>query len=240
MTETTHSDLTLDQFDAQLNDHAGEAVGFADTVRRLRAVRANLTAGETRRKELREVVAAAHDAGAGRTNKWRVAVFTGPTRPKPGVPSAVLKKHNPRLWDRARVLTPWVTVTAPPTADPVDRELWLPPEPGRGSLDPVFDGLSRLSAGMADFRREENELKDRLRDIAHDNGWNGLPIVMADRWTVGLTTLRYSSDALRELDPETFDRLAVTPEQVTRLRIVPVSREDTYAPDAEEVGHDEW
>lgn len=200
--------LTLVQFDAAVDAHAGSPQLFAATMRGLRMVRAEAAALASRRAEVFDVLKDYYARGI--TTDRGTHLVLKQTTPKPGrvhraVPSAVLKKACPTLWEQAKVRVPYVQAkSAEPTA--VVSSVRVPRGCRLATVIEVYQGFAEPAAAL---RASEASMVARLKKIGADNGWDGLPIEFSDGWLVGLERMQYSSDRLAEIAPETFAALAV-------------------------------
>lgn len=227
---------TLDEFSALLDDHAGAHVGFADTVRRLAELKAQVKPIEQRRKEINTRLREHYERGD-------TVVQTGPgegvelamTRPSAvrtyrAVSSAVVKKRRPKLWAQCQVSKPWTQVKAPASFEV--KAVALPPDPG---AEATLEAVLRVQAMIpttTELSAEEQECKDRLAKIAADFGWDGLPLEFADQWVVGTRRMQFDEERLRAVDPEAYEELAEERSSggVSRLRVGDVGLDgDAYA-----------
>lgn len=221
--------MTLDQFDATLDAHAGVPVMFAATVRELAKVRAARAVVSAHRKAALDVLKAHYAAGnrllPGGRVRLRMSIPT-PVITKRTVPSDRVKKLDRRLWAAARVPAPFVAIK------PCESELLMinaRAEVAVGELpEPVtiHNGLPRAVAAyqsapaVAPWTREEELLVDRLRTIGTKYQWDGLPIKFADQWNVGLARLTYDSERLRQIAPEQWEQLAIPTQVGGYVRLV--------------------
>lgn len=216
-------DVTLDEFETQLREYAGRDVGFADAVRDYWAASKQLAAVEAARKAVFERIKVEHAKG-NTVVQFRPEDELGPGKvlrqAKPSVrrvpatvPSARIKRWNGGLWKAARVPTSYMKVTAPPSARVAAPEgLAVPDDSAK-----LYDLLKAYEAmpSAAEFTEAKTDAKIRLAKIAADMGdWDGLPIEFADGWVVGTHALRYSSDKLREIAPDVWEKLADPPRDV--------------------------
>lgn len=207
--------ISLEQFSKAVDEHYGAPLGFAPAVRRLWLVRAQLAVITKRRQAIFALVKDHYAAGN------RVAAVDGAsihlrmTRPAPvvvkkAVPSAVIKKHDKKLWEAARVRAPYVTTIAPLVADDtvLPNPAALPAVPDAGDL-PSLVRAYRAVPKTDGLTSEETDAVDALEKIAANTSWDGQAISFTDGWGVGLVQLRYSSDRLAEIAPDVYEQLAV-------------------------------
>lgn len=190
-----------------------------------------------RRSEVYALLRAAASAAAG-SDGFAVAdgrtVKTATVAPRRtrAVSSAVAKKASPAAWRSAQRLGSRVTTTAPkalsvPSA--VELGVRLPEMPVAGNRwdrdlaavlrrydmckeGPVAEAEDAAKAALVAYAVAELGFDESLG--GDPEGWDGTPITFADGWKVGLASLTFSSDALREADPGLWDALAeekVTP-----------------------------
>ena len=226
---------TLAEFAAQLNDHAGRDVEFDALVRRLLIARQQLAQATEARKQLRAGLHIAYTEHGLRTvgdTGYQLRLSQpGPATTYRTVMSADVKKADPAAWRRAQAVVSYVQVKASyaerqavPTLEvPNTAALWNNPVAATVALKeaPVW----KLMRGLRDT---ETETVERLDKLAADFGWDGLPLTFADGWTVGLRRRQFSADHLAAVDPEAFDRLAVTRvrQTVPTLYVATLSQSD--------------
>lgn len=208
--------LTLDAFSAHLNDLAGENLAFAVDVRRLAVLRRELALIEAAKAPLRDTLKELYASG-------RVAEFGGrvfkqiaptPVTVKRSVPSALIKKREPRLWAAARVLSPYVSVKPVGLDEQVTQtraELAVGTLPGFN--DPRYpDQVAQAYLSfpkVAPIKDQVDVIASRLRAVAARFDWDGTAREFADGWKLALTQLKYDSDRLRDISPELWEKLAV-------------------------------
>lgn len=217
--KTTDKDIrheTLAEFSAAVDDHYGKAMGLLDTVRTLAAARADIARLEARRKEIGAVRDQRFKQGTtivrtgGGGGVYLYASETASARKK-AVSSAVAKKSNPALWDRARTWKPFVRAAAPSGVVLPLGTYKLPPVPTNHhdmAMVLSFYGAPCFDA-LAGLRERENTAVARLHQLRDVTDWDGAPIAFADGWEVGLHRLQYDSDRLRQIAPALWDELAV-------------------------------
>ena len=223
---------TLAQFSQELDDHAGQPVGFDVLVRTLYTTRAQLKQLEEARKEVFEHVKRAYDIGHRVVGGYELKVSNpAPGEPYRAVSSAEVKKLAPAAWRRAQAVVPWVSVQAPqavaaavPLLDVPESSGFMPPEQAVTTHreHPAWKRIKLL-------REVEQDTIGALEKLGAEFGWSGDAQVFADGWTVQLNRVQFSADKLREVDPEVFDRLAVTKVRATspRVYIGKISSDDT-------------
>jgi hypothetical protein len=213
---------TLAQFSGALDDHAGQPVGFDALVRKLYTTRAQLKQLEEARKAVFEHVKRAYDVGHRVVGGYELKM----TNPAPGEPyravsSAEVKKQAPAAWRRAQAVVPWVSVQAPaavaaavPVLDVPDGSGFLPPEQAVliHREHPAWQRIKLL-------REVEQDTIGALEKLGAEFGWDGDEQVFADGWHVQLNRVQFSAEKLRELEPEVFDRLAVTKTRAVSPRV---------------------
>lgn len=213
-------DVTLDQFSAQLDEEAGEAVGFATAVKALARTREQQKQVKAAREAVKVHVTQAYDIGhravSGTPYEIRMSEPGEPT-PYRSVTSDVVKARNPEAWRRNHAVANFVQVKPPSVflsavkhVDvPADKD-FMPPAEAVITLEehPAFAWTTRA---LADAEREAIE---RLDKLAADFGWDGGaadgPLVFTDGWVVQLKRMQFSGEKLAELEPDVFEELAVT------------------------------
>ncbi|AEJ92826.1 hypothetical protein SEA_FOZZIE_66 [Mycobacterium phage Fozzie] len=211
---------TLGEFSIAVDEYFGREVGLYETVVNLAAVRFDIARLSERRSQLFDEIKARHARGQRLANLGggggRVYLYESVARraPKRSVPSAVIKKADPKLWEAAKDWAPFVRAGAPKSI--IDNgelphgSYRLPPPPHvRDDLDTivqryrseVFDEIRRLG-------QRESEIVDALNKIRDTTDWDGSPILFADGWEVATRRWQYSSDKLKEIAPGIWDRLA--------------------------------
>lgn len=213
---------TLAQFSQELDDHAGQPVGFDVLVRTLYTSRAQLKQLEEARKEVFEHVKRAYEVGHRVVGGYELKVSNpAPGEPYRAVSSAEVKKLAPAAWRRAQAVVPRVSVQAPqavaaavPVLDVPESGGFMPPEEAvRTHRDhPAWKRIKLL-------RQVEQDTIAALEKLGAEFGWDGDAQVFSDGWTVQLNQVQFSADKLRELEPEVFDRLAVTKVRATSPRV---------------------
>lgn len=212
---------TLAQFSADVDAYYERAVGFADAVTRLAVVRATARRAEQRRKDIYEEVKKRHAQGAGFVAQRRgvsgggyfVRTVTSRVSTKRAVPSAVIQKAHPELWEQARVRVNRLAVTPPKTIELPVRGLKLPPAGANLRLldfagviesykSPLFDVLAAL-------KDEETRVRGELEEIGQETDWSGEELRFADGWNVALWRMEYSDAQLAKIAPKVWDGLAV-------------------------------
>lgn len=207
---------TLAQFATSLDLAAGRTTGFTDAVAALASVRARKAVVTERRKAVFAVITEHYErddrvAGDGLVLRKTVP---NPGRVVRSVSAAAIKKHDSRLWQAARVATPYVQVKAP-AAEAV--MLAHRADLAVGSLPPVPPPHTPLATlaqwyqalSPKDLTAEETAAVGRLRTIGEAVGWDGLPVEFSDGWKVSLAQLSYSDEKLREIAPVAWEALAV-------------------------------
>lgn len=207
---------TLAQFSVQLSAYAKRPIPFAETVRELAVVRARIRVIDARRKPIYEQLASRYRTGVTRTS---TGLELRSTAARPGtvvrtVDAATVKARYPRAYEAARCVGNYVSIKAPSSfKEPVVKGLPAKP-PGSASLDALVKAYQHASfACLPELRQEEKAAIAVLREIAEEFGWDGLPYVFADHWSVGLRKLRYQASLLAVNEPEIFDELAVERER---------------------------
>jgi hypothetical protein len=211
---------TLLAFDAQLCEHAGHAVGFAELVADLWVTRQSIKALTAARQEVFALIKTAHAHGTRQVGDWelRETKRTDPVVYR-AVESAAVKRAAPAAWQAAQTLVRRVSVTAPAT-QPAPRVEVPRSLPKGASVElaiatyksPLFDQLKRLKA-------DEDELVERLDKLAAEFGWDGEEITFADGWKAGTRRRQFSGELLATIDPDTWERLAVTKVKETAPRV---------------------
>ncbi|AZS12712.1 hypothetical protein SEA_ANTONIA_66 [Mycobacterium phage Antonia] len=212
---------TLHEFDAALADYLGREAGFEAAVRELAAVRTDIARIEARRREIHDAmkkkfaggVSIARPAGGAPVHLYTTTVRQ--VRPR-AVPSAVIKKADPVLWEKAKTWKPFVTTKVPVSVSAAELglgEYRLPPAPYKAtdSIDvlvqryqsPVFDVL----AGLREREKAAVFELNRIRETVGD--WDGAAVTFADGWQVGVRRWQYDSDELKRVAPDVWDSLAV-------------------------------
>lgn len=205
---------TLAEFTAALSEHAGQLVPFMSSVVELTQTRAAVKLLKERRALIFEQIKRHYASGVTITSNGETVLRT--SRPAPmvtvrTVESDTVKRRYPKVWQANRIAVPRVAVTAPTTywlEVPVPK---LPAVPApSASLDRCVAAYrNRAFDRFESLRRDETVLISRLTSIADDYGWDGLPIAFADGWTVGLASLRFDAETLRQAAPDVFEELAV-------------------------------
>lgn len=232
--------MTLAEFDRAVNEHAGSNQAFAATVVALYNVRHEAALVAERRKECFERLKSCFARGerVAADHSGRLLRQTAPGEPKVvrSVPSAVIKKCSPTLWEQAKEPVPYVQCK-PPAKWPVAAVEPLPEAPPENApLAAALDAYEALAPRAKALREMEEELVDRLKKIGANNGWDGLPIEFADGWQVSLARMQYSSDKLARIAPETFAALAVETTQQRAPVVYVAKRGEGLAEDEEDDG----
>lgn len=203
---------TLDEFSAALDDHLNADVGFADAVRDLWVTRQRLANLESARRETFEHVKTAFHTGTRVVGEFELRE-TARREPEVyrAVEAAVVKKHAPAAYAAARTLVSRVSVSAPRgSADLVPRDR-VPKLPKTVTAEAAVRAYkSDLFSLIKLLKSEEVDLLGRLEKIAAEAGWDGTEQVFADGWKAALKREQFSGERLREIDPDLWDRLAVT------------------------------
>lgn len=213
---TTKIDQTLLGFSRYLDDLAGEELRFAGKVQHLAVMRREVALIQAAKAPIWDTLKGLYESGRVPTFDGRVLKSTAPTpvTTKRAVPSAVIKKREPRMWEAARVLSPYVSVKAVGIDEHITQ---TEAERAVGTL-PTFDDPrypDQVARAYLAFPKQQ-PIKDRievlaaeLRAIAARFAWDGTARVFDDGWTVALTQLKYDSDRLRDISPELWEKLAV-------------------------------
>ncbi|WIC90041.1 hypothetical protein SEA_SISKO_59 [Gordonia phage Sisko] len=211
---------------------------FAELALSLWRARKARALAKQQREPIHKLITEAYERGAGQVGmlvdqrgmgegftvrKRRVEAVSGGPR---SVSSAAAKRANARLWKASQVRRDRVAVAVPETVgEPTHRELGvrrldMPDAHNRWDLSQMIDKYMLVKD--APFAQAEDEAKHALMVYSQINlgylapehpdagsaRWDGRPIEFGDGWTVGLTSMQFSSDRLRQLDPVAFDRLA--------------------------------
>ena len=115
---------------------------------------------------------------------------------------------------RSQLALLWNTAAAVPVLDVPESGGFMPPEEAvRTHRDhPAWKRIKLL-------RQVEQDTIAALEKLGAEFGWDGDAQVFSDGWTVQLNRVQFSADKLRELEPEVFDRLAVTKVRATSPRV---------------------
>lgn len=201
---------TLTQFDAALGAHLGRPAGFADAVVELWTVRQRLTVLKERRSELFAVLREHHARGNSVAGDMELRESRpSAVRVRRTVTAAAIKKVSPELWERSRVPGPKVAVSAPKTQVRPAVGLSLPAVPGPRTPLHQAVAVYQSCPGTDVLSEAEKAAVAQLRTIAEQAGWDGMPVAFSDGWKAGLVALTYDAEALRRIDPQTFEALAV-------------------------------
>lgn len=217
---------------AELSDQLAEACGittFASVTRALAEVRHDLAALRAQRRcHYERLATTVSQRDLERTflvgdRPRRLRWVTPAPRPgKPSVSSETTWKADSSLWLRSRDLAPLVQVSAP-----VRLAHDVPTPTGR--IETVVTDYARLGRDIAAATATETDLAGLLRAIAEQCRWDGQPYTTTDGWKIGTTRLQYSSEKLREVDPDFWNSHATTPaprQPEPSLRLVSLSDED--------------
>lgn len=219
--------VDLETYSDHLDETFGGSFCFAENVVELHQVKRRLAVLETRRSAIFNEVKVHHARGALGNGRWFLhRVETAPTV-KQTVPSAVLKKADKKLWERSRVLRPWVGVTPPDKyAPPVEQPLRMPGIPTPyASLSEVIEAYKHPAfEEVAALKRREEELKLDLRVLAGQVGWDGTQLAFIDGWAVSTARLTYDPDVLKRIDPAVYRALVQTVESSGSVRIDVIPR----------------
>jgi len=200
---------------------------FADHVRTLAHLRAQIAIIKDRRSEVYAVLTARYLAGdliVGGGKMLRTTA-TKPGQSYRTVPADVVKRAYPQLWAASRVVKPHVSVTVPPrqktavVAAAAQAVGTLPPVP---DINRPASYVARVYEGMPAVAPLDDAVAasiTALREIAAVCDWDGLPIKFADGWKVGLDHLVYDPAMLEQLDPKVYDELAVDKVRETAPRV---------------------
>ncbi|AHB79380.1 hypothetical protein JAMAL_60 [Mycobacterium phage JAMaL] len=213
---------TLAQFSAALDDHAGQPVGFDVLVRKLFTARAQIKQLEDARKGVFEHVKNAYELGHRVVGGYELKVsHPAPGEPYQAVSSAEVKKQAPAAWRRAQAVVPWVSVQAPaavaaavPVIEAPDGSGFMAPEAAvlTHREHPAWKKIKLL-------KDIEQDAIAALEKLGAEFGWDGDAQVFADGWQVQLNRVQFSAEKLRELEPDVFDRLAVTKVRAVSPRV---------------------
>lgn len=211
---------TLAQFDAEVRQQIG-IDDFAATVQALWVARQRIAALERARKEAYEQVKVAYDSGTRLAAGWEIRVSRG-GQPEVyrAVDSAEVKKRAPAAYAAARTLVRRVSVTAPKGAEPPLPKDRVPRLPKVVTAEAAMRAYKSEDFGLLkQLRDDETDLVGRLEKIAADAGWDGEEIVFADGWKAATHRRQFSGERLREIDPDTWNKLAVTKVRENRPRV---------------------
>ena len=221
---------TLAAFSAELDSHAGRAVGFADLVADLARTRAQLAQLKAARaavfEKVKEGYLAGHRSAAGyqlkQTDPGEAVIYRA-------AESAKVKKADPAAWRAAQAEVGFVQVKPPASVRLAVPEVAVPEVGERAGLEAVVKVYKEAPAWelMRGLRDAEVELITRLDKLAADFGWDGLPLTFADGWTVGLRRRQFSSERLAEVAPELFELLAVAKVRQAPARVYVAKPGDT-------------
>ena len=202
---------------APLPKFANQVEPFRQTVITLATTRAQIAQLSKARKAIHERLNDAYERGVrelrgGYTLKQTSA---GEGSEYLAVSSAAAEKADKAAWQRAKMPKPFVQAKPPEQLAAVLRnDQWVahiaPELPENADIEqaaavyrehPAWDVLKQL-------RELEAECVERLDKLGAEFGWDGLPLVFSDGWTVGLKRMQFDSDRLYLVAPELFDRLA--------------------------------
>lgn len=212
---------SLDEFServAQFFVDAGHAdPKFADMVRLYVHDKRVIDVVAARRKAIMEEIKPFAERGATVRFGDRILKQTKPTAVKieRSVSSAQVSKAHPRLWEAAKMPTPYASFALNERNDAliVARvheavgSADVPLQPGMRLDDLASMYLSEPSTKELVKRKDITMAK--LDDIARLAMWDGLPVTFTDGGSVQLKRLQYSSDQLRIIAPELWETLAV-------------------------------
>jgi len=213
---------TLMQFSAAIDEHAGRVVGFAELAMTLAGTRSQIADLASLRRAWFSKVRDLHRSGVRAVGGVELREST-PSVPEVyrAVESAAVKKVDKMAWQRAQAVVPYVSVKPPASWKWPDLDVAVPPEP-KAAADPSAVGIYRDHPAwqrLKELRQVEEEIIASLSKIGADFGWDGLPITFADGWTVGLSRMQFSGEKLKAIDPELWDRVAVSKIRQTPAKV---------------------
>lgn len=230
---------TLSAFSDEVDEYLGRNAGFGSTVQGLAEARAQLRAVEAARAAYYDRLKAEQQRGCEFVitddRKVRLALMERPKQTRRSVPADRVKKYDQRLWQKAKAVVPFVQAKAPHWAKPdavgYARRVVRPAD----TLVTLVNGYDDARPVLVELRETEADLVARLGDIGDEAGWDGLPLIFTDEWVVSLRREQYSSDRLREIEPDLWNRLCVETvvEPAPQLKVVPMTGDEIAAWEAE-------
>lgn len=225
-TEKVVRSETLTEFSTAVDEHYGEALGFADQVTALVVARTDTARLAARRGEIKIEIDARFRRGntvvqTGPGKGWYLyeTTVTGPSRL--AAASYVVKKNHPELWVAARRWKPYVQAAAPEAAAlPLGTYRVPPPPTMRDDMVTLmrryhgddFDALRKL-------REDEQAAVAALRKIQARTDWDGSWLNFADGWRICLRRLQFDSEQFRKNEPELWEKYAKWTHQSPSVRV---------------------